>query len=225
MRNIIFTAYFSNLEDFLDLPDYNAVMEPLMIIHVQDKLNREKKMRKVMYCLSKNLESDYIENFIKNYYNKKVWEGLVNLDVSAKHIDWNSLTDQEKKDFLIEKWKVLFSNLSDDYFVVDKSEVIQSLEELRKSEWRISYPLFKKKLKYNKDIYDIILEVSPQKAELLLIRDSDEKRFNLKNYQARKILFDINFKNFKIINDDTLMLENKTIFLAPEVFNLASIIN
>lgn len=83
-------------------------MEPLMIIHIQDKLNREKKMRKVMYCLSKNLESDNIENFIKNYYNKKVWEGLVNLDVSAKYIDWNTLTDQEKKDFLIEKWNVIF---------------------------------------------------------------------------------------------------------------------
>lgn len=208
-------------EKFLDLYDYNAVLSPLLVIAIQNKINRDKKAQKIMISFA---EDDYLDHFIQLYHNKKPWQGIINLSISTKNINWNTLTDQEKKDFLIEKWKVLFSNLSDDYFVVDKSEVIQSLEQLRKSEWRISYPLFKKKLKYNKDIYDIILEVSPQKAELLLIRDSDKKRFNLKNYQARKTLFDINFKNFKIINDDTLMLENKTIFLAPEVFDLKEIL-
>lgn len=119
---------------------------------------------------------------------------------------------------------LFFSNLSDDYFVIDKSEVLQSLEELRTSEWRISYPLFKKKLKYNKEIYDLILDVSTDKAELALIRELDKKKFILKNYQPRKTLFDTNFKNFKLINEDALMLENKTIFLAPEVFDLKDII-
>lgn len=221
----MFTACFSKLEDFADLPDYNAVMELLMIVHIQNKLNREKKMRKIMFCLSTKLEEDNVENFINNYYNKKVWQGLVNLDVSAKNINWNSLTDKEKKAFLMEKWKVLFNNLSDDYFVVDKSEVIKSLEELKNSEWKITSSLFKKALKYNKETYDIILEISPEKTELALKRDSDEKIFKLKDYPTRKIVFDINFKNFKLINENTtLMFENKLIFLPPEVFNLKEII-
>ncbi len=221
----MFTTYFSKLEENLDLPDYNAILELLLIKSIQDKLNREKKMSKIMISLSSNIEADYIEHFINNYHNKKKLSlGIINLPISTKHINWNTLTDQEKKDFLMEKWKVLFSNLSEDYFVVDKSEVIQSLEELRKSKWEITSFLFKKKLKYNKETYDVVLNISPQKAELGLMRVSDEKWFKLKEYQTRKILFDTNFKNFKLINDDTLMLENKTIFLAPEVFDLKEII-
>lgn len=224
MKNIIFTAYFSKLENFVDLPDYNIVMELLMIINIQDKLNREKKMRKIMYCLSTNLEEDNIENFHENYYKKKVWQGIVNLDVSAKYINWNTLTDQKKKDFLIEKWKVLFNNLSDDYFVVDKSEVLKSLEELKKEEWKHTSLLFKKKLKYNKEIYSIIMDISVEKASLALVRESDEKWFILKEYEPWKIMMNANFKNFKLINEDTLMLENKTIFLPPEVFDLKEVL-
>lgn len=224
MRNIMFTAYFSKLEEFADLPDYNAIMELLMVINVQDKLNRAKKMTKVMFCLITDREKDNVENFIKNYHNKKVWQGLVNLDVAAKNINWNTLSDQEKKDFLMEKWKVLFNNLSDDYFVVDKSETIKSLEELKHSEWKITSYLFKKKLKYNKEIFDIVLEISPAKAELALIRVSDEKWFKLKEFKTRQILFDTNFKSFKLIDNDTFILENKTIFLPPEIFDLKEIL-
>ena len=220
----MFTAYFSNLEEFADLPDYNAIMELLMIINIQDKLNREKKMTKVMFCLITDRDNDNIENFIKNYYNKKVWQGLINLDVAAKNINWNNLTDKEKKEFLIEKWKVLFNNLSDDYFVVDKSEVMRSLEELKYSEWNIISTLFKKKLKYNKELYEIVLDISPKRAELAMISESDKKKISLKEYQTRKIVFDLNFKNFKLINEGTLILENKLIFLPPEIFDLKEII-
>lgn len=224
MRNIMFTTYFSKLEEFLDLPDYNAVLEILLAIKIQDKINRDKKAQKIMISLSSNIDEDYIEHFVENYYNKKkVLMGIINLSISTKHINWNILTDQEKKAFLIEKWKVLFNNLSDDYFVVDKSEVIKSLEELKHEEWKLSIPLFKKKLKYNKEAYEFILETSPEKADVILIRDSDNKKINLKSYQTRQTMYDTNFKNFKL-DGDILTLENKTFFLPPERFDLEEIL-
>lgn len=226
MKNTIFTIYFSPKDDdkYIDLLDYNAFLECLLGIILQNKINKEKKAKKIMLDFFPDLEEDKIEDFRKYFYNGKPWQGIVNLSVSTKNVNWNNLLEKEKKIFLIEKWKILFNNLSDDYFVVDKSEVIKSLEELKSSEWKLTIPLFNRKLKYNKLVYDIVLNISPAKAELLLVRKSDEKHFNLKNYQTRKIIFDINFKNFKIINEDTLMLENKLIFLPPEIFDLREII-
>ncbi|WP_447951109.1 hypothetical protein [Chryseobacterium koreense] len=224
MRNIWFTIYASKLEEFLDLPDYNAVLEILLAIKIQDKINRDKKAQKIMISLSSNMDEDYIEHFVENYYNKKkVLMGIINLPISTKHINWNTLTDKEKKNFLIEKWKVLFNNLSDDYFVVDKSEVIKSLEELKHEEWKLSIPLFKKKLKYNRETYEFILETSPEKADVILTRDSDNKKINLKSYKTRQTMYDTTFKNFKL-DGDTLTLENKTFFLPPEVFDLKKIL-
>ncbi len=224
MRNIWFTFDAGFSEKYNRIGNYRTLLEILMIPSIQDKLNREKKISKVMFCFSDKLESDNIENFKKNYYQKKVWEGLVNLDVSAKHIDWNSFSDQERKDFLIEKWKVLFNNLSDDYFLVDKSEVINSLEELRKEEWKYTSLLFKKKLKYNKEVYSVVMDTSVERAKLALVRDSDEKWFILKEYEeVWRIMSDAVFKNFKL-EGDILTFENKTFFLPPEVFDLKEII-
>jgi hypothetical protein len=195
-----------------------------MITTIQDKINREKKAKKIMLMLNPNRDVDNIEDFRKFHCNKKPYNGIVNLYVSTKNIDWNSLSNQEKKDFLIEKWQVLFNNLSDDYFVVDKSEVISALEDLRKKEWKHTSLLFKKKLKYNKDTYSIVMDISVEKAKLALVRESDEKWFILKEYEeVWRIMSDANFKNFKL-DGDILTFENKTFFLPPEQFNLKEII-
>jgi len=224
MKNIWFTIYTGDQEKYDKIGNYRTLLEILMIPAIQNKLNRDKKMSKVMYCLSERLEADNIENFRKNYYEKKVWEGLVNLDVSFKNINWNSFSDQEKKDFLIEKWKVLFSNLSDDYFIVDKSEVINSLDKLRTEEWKHTSLLFKKKLKYNKELYSIVMDISVEKAKLALVRESDESWFILKEYEeVWKIMMDANFKNFKLAGD-ILTLDNKTFFLPSEVIDLRNFI-
>lgn len=177
-----------------------------------------------MFCLISDLEKDLIDNFRNNYYNKKVLTGgIINLDASTKNIDWNNLSEVERKDFLIEKWKVLFNNLSDDYFVTDKSEVIDALEKLKGEEWKISNSLFKKKLKYNKEVYDIVMDLSTEKAELALVRVSDKKRINLKDYETWKIMTDANFKKFKL-EGDILTFENSSIFGMPETFDLKEFI-
>ncbi|MFC3158100.1 hypothetical protein SAMN05443633_104429 [Chryseobacterium arachidis] len=172
-----------------------------------------------------DLESDNAENFKELYYGKNVQGGIINLSISTKNRDWNLFSDQDRKDFLIEKWKVLFNNLSDDYFVADKSEVIDSLEELRNEEWKHAGLLFKKKLKYNKETYSIVMDISVENAKLALLRDSDEKRFILRDYEkVWRTMSDANFKNFKL-DGDILTFENKASFLPAEVFDLKQIVN
>lgn len=226
MRNIWFTIYSSNKDDhkYYGLANYRTLLEILLIPVIQNKINRDKKVQKIMFCLISDLEKDLIDNFRNNYYNKKVVTGgIINLDTSTKNIDWNNLSEAERKDFLIEKWKVLFNNLSNDYFVTDKSEVIDALEKLKGEEWKISNSLFKKKLKYKEEVYDIVMDLSTKKAELALVRVSDEKRINLKDYETWKIMTDANFKKFKL-EGDILTFENSSIFGMPETFDLKEFI-
>ncbi|WPO84595.1 hypothetical protein SD427_18885 (plasmid) [Chryseobacterium sp. JJR-5R] len=230
MRNIWFTIYSSPKDDnkFLGLENYRTLLEIILIPAIQDKINRDKKAHKIMYCLIPELDNDLIENFKNNYSDKKtVNGGIINLEVSTKELEWNSLSENERKHFLIEKWKVLFNNLSDDYFLSDKSEVITSLEELKDKEWRITSPLIKKKLQYNKEPYTVTMDISSERAQLALVRDSDEKWFQLKDYNTWKIHKDANFKNFKLEGDIlTFSYKNmfNTMFESPAVFNLKEII-
>lgn len=230
MRNIWFTIYSSTKDDgqYIGLSNYRTLLELILIPAVQDKINREKKAQKIMFCLIPELEEDSIDNFKRNYLNKKVVSGgIINLDASAKGIDWIRLTDQEKKDFLMEKWKVLFSILSDDYFVVDKSEVLNSLEILKSQEWRIKSSPIKKKLKYKKEVYTIVMDISTEKAQLALVRDSDEKWFALKDFETWKIQTDANFKSFKLDGDIlTFVYSNffNTMFESPAIFDLKEFI-
>jgi hypothetical protein len=227
MRNIWFTIYSRSKDDekFIGLRNYRTLLEILLIPAIQDKLNRDKKAQKIMFCLLPDLEEDLIDSFVKNYSNKKkLNQGIINLEASSKGINWNILTDQEKKNFLIEKWKILFNNLSDDYFVTDKSEVLKSLEELKDQEWKITSKPFKKKLKYNKEIFNVVIDISVERLELAIERESDGKWYKLKEYEAWKMMTDANFKNFKL-DGDSLIIENSSIFGAPEVFDLKSVLN
>lgn len=226
MRNIWFTIYSSGKHDdkYIGLNNYRTLLEILMIPAIQDKINRTKKAQKIMLMFYPDLEEDDIDYFKELYNEKKVRDGIMNISISTKNIDWNSLSEQEKKNFLIEKWKVLFGNLSDDYFLVDKSEVIDSLEKLRKEDWKHTSLLFKKKLKYNKESYSIVLDITLEKAKLALVRESDEKWFILKEYdEVWRVMTDAIFKNFKL-EDDVLTLENKSFFLSPERFDLKEFI-
>lgn len=225
MKNIWFTIYSSTKDDdkYVGLANYRTLLEILLIPTIQDKINREKKIQKYMLMFSDKIENDDINHFKNLHYEKKIKDGIVNLYVSTKNIDWNNFSDWERKDFLIEKWKVLFNNLSDDYFVTDKSEVIKALEELKNKEWKITSVIFKKKLKYNKETYSVVMDISPQKAELALLRDSDEKWIRLKDYETWKITTDANFKNFKL-DGDILTFNNARIFGSPEIFNLKDVI-
>lgn len=230
MRNIWFTIYSSNKDDakFIGLQNYRTLLELLLVPTIQDKINRERKAQKIMFCLIPELESDLIDHFKSNYLNKKIVNGgIINLEASAKNIDWNNLSEQKRKDFLIEKWKVLFNNLSDDYFVTDKSEVIKSLDELKNKDWKITNSPFKKKVKYNKENYAVVLEISTQRAQLALVRDSDEKWFALKDFETSKIQTDANFKGFNL-DGDILTFVYKNIFNAmfksPAVFDLKDFI-
>ena len=224
MRNIWFTIYTGNIQEYDGIANYRTLLEILMIPAIQDKINREKKAQKIMLMFYSDLNRDDIAYFKELYYGKKVNGGIVNLSISTKNIDWSSFSDQERKNFLIEKWKVLFNNLSDDYFLVDKSEVIDSLEELRKEEWKHTSLLFKKKLKYNKDAYSIVMDISVEKAKLALVRESDEKWFILKEFEeVWRIMTDGNFKKFKL-EEDILTFENSTFFLPLEQFDLREII-
>lgn len=216
----MFTTYFSRLEEFVDLPDYNAILEILLALKIQSKLKRDKKAQKIMISISSANDEGYIDRFIDNYYGKKKVEmGIINLPVSTKGVNWNLLSKQEKKEFLMEKWKLLFENLSDDYFLVDKTEVIQSLEKLKNEEWEVFIPLFKKKLNYNKESYDFSLHLTPEKTDLCLLRLSDNRRFLLKSYESREIRFESSFKSFNL-SDDILILENNSPFLEAEIFDL-----
>lgn len=226
MRNIWFTIYSSPNDDdkYIGLNNYRTLLEVLLPITIQDKLNRVKKAQKIMYCLIPDRESDFIENFAKNYHNKKmVSSGIINLEVGSKSIDWNSLSEQERKNFLIEKWKVLFDNLSDDYFITDKSEVIKSLDELKEKEWRITSSPFKKKLKYNKETYTIMLDLSINKLELILVRESDSAEFKLREYEPWQIVYDANFKNFKV-EGDKLLFTNSNFFNSTDSFDLKELL-
>ncbi|AZA95661.1 hypothetical protein [Chryseobacterium shandongense] len=224
MRNIWFTIYTGNIDEYNGIANYRTLLEILMIPAIQDKINKEKKAKKFMLMFSKKTEHDNLEDFRKLHNHKKPYDGIVNLYIATKNIDWNSLSEQEKKNFLIEKWKVLFGNLSDDYFLVDKSEVIDSLEQLRKEDWKHTSLLFKKKLKYNKESYSIVLDISVEKAKLALVREADEKRFILKEYdEVWRVMTDAIFKNFNL-EGDILTLENKSLFLSPEQFDLKKLI-
>lgn len=229
MRNIWFTIYSSTKDDakFIGLNNYRTLLELLLIPEIQDKINRDKKVQKYMLMFSENIENDDIELFKNLHFEKKVKDGIVNLYVATKNIDWNNLSEQERKDFLIEKWKVLFNNLSDDYFVTDKSEVIKSLDELKNKDWKITNSPFKKKVKYNKDNYAVVLEISTQRAQLALVRDSDEKWFALRDFETSKIQTDANFKGFNL-DGDILTFVYKNIFNAmfesPAVFDLKEFI-
>ena len=229
MRNIWFTIYSSTKDDdkYTGLNDYRTLLEMLLISAVQDKINREKKVQKIMLDLFPDLEDDKVEYFRELFYEKKPYDGIINISISTKGIDWNNLSENERKDFLIEKWKVLFNNLSDDYFLTDKSEVIASLEELKHRDWKIVSSPFKKKLKYNKESYTVVIDITTQRAQLALSRDSDERYYPLKTYETCKIETDANFKNFKL-EGDTLSFDYKNFFNAmfesPAVFNLKEII-
>lgn len=174
-----------------------------------------------------DLERDKVEYFRELFYEKKPYDGIVNISISTKDLNWNSLSDNEKKDFLIEKWKVLFNNLSDDYFVVDKSEVIDALEKLKNQEWKITNSPFKKKVKYNKESYTVMLDITTERAQLALVRDSDEKWFPLKDFETCKIITDANFKGFQL-EGDTLTFVYKNFFNAmfesPAIFDLKEVI-
>ncbi|KPE49095.1 hypothetical protein [Chryseobacterium indologenes] len=227
MKNIWFTIYVASkdVEKFNGLANYRTLLEFLLISAVQDKLDRTKKVNKIMFCLIPDLEEDSIDNFIKNYFNgRKPALGIINLEASTKGIDWNDLSDKKKKALLIDKWKVLFSNLSDDYFLIDKSEVLQSLEALKTIEWTLSSSIFKKKLRYKKEIYEIIMNLSVEKATLTMVRLSDQKSFKLKEYDTWKIMTEANFKNFNILEGDILRLENSSIFGSPQFFDLKDLV-
>ncbi|SHF33924.1 hypothetical protein [Chryseobacterium takakiae] len=229
MRNIWFTIYSSTKDDYkyIGLNDYRTLLEMLLISAVQDKINREKKVQKIMLDLFPDLENDKVEYFRELFYKKKPYDGIINISISTKDIDWNRLLEQERKDFLIEKWKVLFNNLSDDYFVTDKSEVISSLEELKNKDWKIINSPFKKKLKYNKESYSVVIDITTQRAQLALKRISDEQWFPLRDYDASKIHTDANFKEFELEGDKlTLVYKNifNTMFESPAVFDLREII-
>ncbi|GEN69924.1 hypothetical protein [Chryseobacterium rhizosphaerae] len=231
MRNIWFTIYSSTKDDnkYIGLNNYRTLLEILLIPAIQDKINREKKAQKIMFCLIPQLEKDLIDNFKSNYVNKKIVNGgIINLEASSKGVDWNDISDQERKDFLIEKWKVLFNNLSDDYFVTDKSEVIASLDELKNKDWKITRSPFKRKVKYNKENYAVVLDVTTERAQLALVRDSDNKWFVLRIFETSKIQTDANFKGFQL-DGDTLKFIYKNpfnaMFESPVIFSLKEIIN
>jgi hypothetical protein len=227
MRNIWFTIYSGSIEEYLGIADYRTLLEILLVPAIQDKINREKKAQKIMLMFYSDLESDNVAYFKELFYEKKPYDGIVNISISTKDIDWNNLSEQERKNFLIEKWKVLFNNLSDDYFLVDKSEVIKSLEHLKRKEWQVTNFPFKKKLKYKKEVYTVIIDISLDRAQLALVRESDEKCFALRDYETWKIQTDANFKNFKL-DGDILTFTNNNIFNvmfeSPTTFDLKEIL-
>jgi DNA polymerase III delta prime subunit len=227
MRNIWFTIYTGSIEQYSGIANYRTLLEILLIPAIQDKINREKKIQKYMLMFSDNIEVDNIELFKDLHYEKKVRDGIVNLYVSTKDIDWNKLSEQERKNFLIEKWKVLFDNLSDDYFITDKLEVLKSLDKVKNQEWRITSSPFKKKLKYNKEVFTVVMDISTERAQLALVRVSDEKWFALKDFETWKIQSDANFKNFKLDGDIlTFGYKNifNTMFESPAIFDLKEVI-
>lgn len=227
MRNIWFTIYAGSNEQYPGITNYCTLLEMLLIPVVQDKINREKKAQKIMLMLNSDLESDNVDYFKGLFYQKKPIDGIINLQVSTKSIDWRRLPEQKRKDFLIEKWKVLFNNLSDDYFLTDKSEVLKSLDKLTDKEWKLSIKPIKRKVKYNNNTYSIVIELSVKQARLKLVRDSDGSWALLKDYETWKIHTDANFKSFKLEGDLlTLNYKNSfnTMFESPAVFNLREIL-
>lgn len=83
MRKTWFTIYFSpkNDDNYLGLLDYNAILELLLAIKIDDKINKAKKVKKNILMFY-----THIENF-KKLYEKKPWQGIVNLSISTKNIN------------------------------------------------------------------------------------------------------------------------------------------
>ena len=227
MKNIWFTIYAGSNEEYPGINNYCTLLEMLLISAVQDKINREKKAQKIMLMLNSDLESDNVESFRGLFYQKKAIDGIINLQVSTKSIDWRCLPEQKRKDFLMDKWKILFANLSDDYFLIDKSEVLKCLDELKDKEWKLSITPIKRKVKYNNNTYNIVIELSVKQARLKLVRDSDGSWALLKDYEAWKIHTDANFKSFKL-EGYILTLNYKNffnrLFESEAVFNLSEIL-
>lgn len=131
MKNIIFDVYYSyHTIEIKDFELFNLKIKPLLLENIQPLLNKNVKMRKIMLFLTSDIDSDNIVGFIDNFFNKKPLLGIINLEVSVKNLNWNILNDAQKLTFLLEKWKLLFSNLSDNYFMDSKIEVLRYIDNL-----------------------------------------------------------------------------------------------
>lgn len=132
MKNIFFTIYLNSeittREEDLQL--FELKIETFLVENIQPKLNRSLKMRKIMLFLTKDICSDNIAGFIDNFYNKKPLLNIINLEISINDLNWDIINSSKKVQFLIEKWKLLFENLSDDYYIVPKIEVLKCFDKL-----------------------------------------------------------------------------------------------
>lgn len=132
MRNVIFTIYYSpnSVIKITDLYLHNLKIEPLLVKNVQGLLNNNLKIKKIMLFLSAEIDCDNINGFIQNFYEKKPLLGIISMDISIKNLNWDMLNESQKTSFLIGKWRLLFSSLSENYFSNSKIEVLKYFNTL-----------------------------------------------------------------------------------------------
>lgn len=177
MKNIMFTIDYpigndSLFEKFLE---YNSILQLLLITHIQKYINPNLKIKKMMISLYPEPFIEDMEIFKKHHYNKKPWQGIVNIELSLHNIVWNKFSDKEKKEYLIKLWIKLFNELSDNYFLVKKNIVIQELYKLIEEEWTLRFEPLKKKIKHNNSIYRLLIEMSTEAAKLYLINNKNNE--------------------------------------------------
>jgi len=131
MRNVMFTIFSPNsVRKLTDLYLYNLKLEPLLVKNVQGLLNNNLKIKKIMLFLSADIDSDNVNGFVQNFYNKKPILGIISMDISIKDLNWDILNESQKTSFLIGKWRLLFSSLSENYFSNSKTEVLKYFNTL-----------------------------------------------------------------------------------------------
>ncbi|MCT2561481.1 hypothetical protein [Chryseobacterium herbae] len=124
-------------------------------------------------------ETDLNFSFSLNKYETneqtKVQSGerVLNISVMTRNCNWIFLTDEEKRDFMIEKWTSFFTAVPGEYSTVVPSEIIQTLKDFTNIESKSCPSFFVRKQIFRRNNHMIIADISHDRAELAWVKDSD----------------------------------------------------
>ena len=73
--------------------------------------------------------------FLENPFLKP--HSILPFFINCDRIKWSSLTDQEKKEFMVSKWILFFKNLPKHYLKVTENEIVEATKKLVHLDWGI----------------------------------------------------------------------------------------
>lgn len=154
----------------------------------------------------KHLQNGYYLSpaFIENPYLTP--KSIVPFFVECGKVTWMKLSDSEKKEFLIEKWILFFTNLPEHYLLIPKEEIKNKTLALLNIDWLVELHAFKKSITYRKKKYNLYFSMSPKKT--LLIIKNEYKKVVLKEFETYDTVYKCDFAK-ATVEGDLLTLEPK----------------